>query len=237
MKMFGSISILFALIGLVLLAIAAFAYDRTTGFIDTALSTTGTVVELTRSSQSGSSSGGGSTYRPVVRFQDRQGTTIEFVASVGSNPPSHRPGETVEVLYPPDDPHKATLRSVLQLWFTEILLGGLGSLFLLIGLGFSLPLVLSRRRRARLHHTGKPVQTTVTDVHQDSRFSARGRHAYRITTQWQNPRTGKVHVFTSEPVWFDPTDYLNRSHVTVLIDPERPNRYAMDLSFLPEPAN
>ncbi|WPL23286.1 DUF3592 domain-containing protein [Thiorhodovibrio frisius] len=85
MKMLGSVGVLFALMGLVLLAIAAIAYYRTTAFIDNALSTTGTVVDLTRSSQSGSGSGGSSTYRPVVRFQDREGTTIEFIAPVGSN--------------------------------------------------------------------------------------------------------------------------------------------------------
>ncbi|WP_190275779.1 hypothetical protein [Thiorhodovibrio frisius] len=46
-----------------------------------------------------------------------------------------------------------------------------------------------------------------------------------------------MHVFTSEPVLFDPSEYLNRSHVTVFIDSDHPQRYAMDLSFLPEPAD
>lgn len=63
MKTLRTLGMLFALIGLGLLAGAYVAYERTNDFIDRALSATGTVIELTRSSQIGSA-GGNSTYRP-----------------------------------------------------------------------------------------------------------------------------------------------------------------------------
>jgi hypothetical protein len=53
------------------------------------------------------SSGSGSsryTYYPIVKFRTQGNATIEFKDSIGSNPPSHRPGDKVTVLYLADDP-------------------------------------------------------------------------------------------------------------------------------------
>lgn len=63
----------------------------------------GTVVRLKAESSSGDSS---SSYHPVVRFRTDRNVTIEFKDSVGTNPPSYRPGDEVTVLYRPDDPRR-----------------------------------------------------------------------------------------------------------------------------------
>lgn len=44
------------------------------------------------------------TYHPIVRFRTDKNVTVEFKDSVGSNPPSYRPGDRVTVLYNADDP-------------------------------------------------------------------------------------------------------------------------------------
>jgi hypothetical protein len=49
-----------------------------------------------------------------------------------------------------------------------------------------------------------------------------------------DPTSNKVRVFHSENLYFDPTQYVNRKQVTVLLDPENPKRYHMDVSFLPQ---
>jgi hypothetical protein len=44
----------------------------------------------------------------------------------------------------------------------------------------------------------------------------------------------EVRVLHSEYVWFDPTPYLeDRDAVDVYLDPKQPDRYMVDLSFLP----
>jgi len=56
--------------------------------------TEGTVTELIRVESSDSI-----TYKPVIEFNNQNGSLIEFTSSSSSNPPSYSRGETVEVLY------------------------------------------------------------------------------------------------------------------------------------------
>jgi len=66
------------------------------------------------------SSGNGShyTYYPVVRFRTETNSTVEFKDSVGTNPPSHRTGDQVTVLYLPGDPQRQAIvdRGFLLNW-------------------------------------------------------------------------------------------------------------------------
>jgi uncharacterized protein DUF3592 len=65
----------------------------------------GEVVRL--SSEYSSGSGGGHySYYAIVRFRTEKNVTLEFKDNVGGNPPSHRPGDKVTVLYLPDNPRK-----------------------------------------------------------------------------------------------------------------------------------
>ncbi len=61
----------------------------------------GEVIRLV--SQSGS--GGHVSYYPIVRFLTNQNAVIEFKGDIGSNPPIHRPGDRVAVLYLATDPY------------------------------------------------------------------------------------------------------------------------------------
>jgi hypothetical protein len=56
-------------------------------------------------------------------------------------------------------------------------------------------------------------------------------------TQRLDPATHRVDVFQSEDIWFDPTRYISRRHITVLIDNANLKHYHVDLSFLPEAAD
>jgi len=103
MKTIGIIQYAFAAIGLAMLAGTLFWYQSVKSFVAEASVAQGTVVELARS-QSGSDS---PTFRPVVRFKAADGQAVEFTSSSGSNPPSYRRGETVEVFYRPSDPQDA----------------------------------------------------------------------------------------------------------------------------------
>ena len=47
---------------------------------------------------------GGYTYYPIVRYRTARNVTLEFKDSIGSNPPSYRPGDKVTVLYRADHP-------------------------------------------------------------------------------------------------------------------------------------
>ena len=64
----------------------------------------GEVVRLKEESSSGSSS-----YYAIVKYRTDRNESIEFKDNVGSNPPSHRPGDKVIVLYLADDPRQEAI--------------------------------------------------------------------------------------------------------------------------------
>ena len=76
----------------------------------------GEVVRLKEEYGSGSGAGHYS-YYAIVRFHTEKNVTVEFKDNVGSNPPSHRPGDKVTVLYLPNSRQEAIIdRGVWWNW-------------------------------------------------------------------------------------------------------------------------
>ena len=126
MTLFAAI---FGGVGALLLVIAVFLVFRTRRFLEGAVAATGTVVGHVASS----SSEGGYTYQPQVRFTAADGRTFDFVDGMGSSPPRPPQGAVVPVRYDPQNPGKARIASGFRLWFVPILLGGMGLIFFIAG--------------------------------------------------------------------------------------------------------
>ncbi|KIP96305.1 MULTISPECIES: DUF3592 domain-containing protein [Pseudomonas] len=171
---------------------------------------------------------------PTVSFTTLDGTLGEYHSSTCSTPPSFDIGERVAVYYDPQEPERARIDSFEQNWIGSLIVGGIGAVFLAIGLLFVLPPLFAKRRAAELRVSGTAVQAELVDVELNGSLSINGRNPYRIVAQWLNPQTNKLHVFRSENLWFDPGPYISESLVTVMIDPSNPRRYSMDTRFLPE---
>ncbi|MDQ6836909.1 MAG: DUF3592 domain-containing protein [Actinomycetota bacterium] len=87
---------------------------------------TGTVVALEAVGTTPSAvSEVGMTYRPIVRFVDQQGRSVDFTSPTGYSPPRHRPGTTIGVDYDPKHPERASLVGT-SAGATPLVLGGLG---------------------------------------------------------------------------------------------------------------
>jgi hypothetical protein len=119
-------------IGLSLLLGAAWSAWSTQTWIDRTDEVQGKVIEMVRIRDRDD---GGYMYAPLVRFETIDGRTVEFQSSLRSNPPGYRTGQTVSVLYDPDDPQSAAIRGLVSLWLTSIVLGFIGSAFLAVGTG------------------------------------------------------------------------------------------------------
>src|SRR6185312_1410410 len=90
----------FALFALGLAALAVWQGMRLAHLEAQGLRAPGEVVSLKSEWSSGSgSSSGHYSYYPIVQFRTPDNARIEFKNSIGSNPPSHRPGDKVTVLY------------------------------------------------------------------------------------------------------------------------------------------
>ncbi|TXS96022.1 DUF3592 domain-containing protein [Parahaliea maris] len=228
MKVLKIVPAIFGVTGLLMLAGATALFLNTRDFIATAAVTEGKVTELVRSRSSDSD-----TYRPVVVFTTAAGRSVEFTSSSGSNPPSFHRGETVTVLYQPDTPEQARIGSFFSLWGLPMIVGGMGLVFSLVGWGIIASQVLRKRRNQHLRQHGLPVSAEITSVDLDTSFKQNGRSPYRIHAQWQDPGSRKVYVFSSDAIWYDPSDYVAIDEITVYVQRGNPSRYHMDTSFLP----
>ncbi len=210
---------------------AYFLYANTQDFLKSALTADGTVIELVRSRSTDSV-----TYRPVVEFKTRDGSTIEFVSSSGSNPPSYSKGEVVNVYYQEFSPEQAKISGFFSLWGGSVILGGIGSAFFLFGFVIMLSGILATKKAEYLRRYGVPIKAKFQGVQTNSSLEVNGRNPYQITAQWKNPATSEIHVFNSENIWFDPTDHIHGDEITVLIEKDNPKKYYIDISFLPKMA-
>jgi hypothetical protein len=190
---------------------------------------TRTVVDLV-----GFRSSGSTTYKPKISFVDQSGRQSELLSSAGSNPPSYSVGQSVEVFYRPDEIENAKINSFFDLWGATFVLGVLGGIFFSVGAGIMLAWSLKGRKDDFLRGNGTPIETEFQTVEQNTSLSINGRHPFRVLTHWQNPSTSELHIFKSNNLWFDPSNYIKSNKITVFIDQSNPKKYFVDLSFLPK---
>lgn len=229
MRVIAILKYLILLVGLGLLIVAFYLFQSSSSFLDGAVTTEGTVIELVRSRSEDSI-----TYRPVVQFTPQNASAMEFLSSAGSNPPSYSPGQRVEVLYDPTNPADARLKSFFSLWGASLIVGGLGALFFLTGVACFFVPALDTRSYKALKDSGLRIDTQFQGVERNSVLSVNGKHPYQIITQWLNPSTMQVHVFKSQNLWFDPSPYINTDTIAVFIEQDDPKKYHMDIEFLPK---
>lgn len=99
-------------------------------YVNNAQSTVGTVVGLDYS--------GGRSARIVVQYQPTSGQTIEASPGLRSNPPMAQVGETVKLYYQANNPTDIRLNNFVNLWLLPVIFGGIGIVFLIVGIGLAI---------------------------------------------------------------------------------------------------
>jgi len=81
-----------------------------------------------------------------------------------------------------------------------------------------------------LRSHGRQIVAIVTSIRHETGKTACGfsRDNYYVTATWTNPRTGRTHTFWTWVMNYRP-EYRQGSLVPVLIDPNNPERYTLDL--------
>lgn len=229
MKAFTLLKVIFTAIGAGLLGVAFYLAQSTHRFAQTAHQFDGEVVDLLPVS-----SNDGVTYKPLVRYQDGQGQRHEFQSSVSSSPPAYDVGDHVAVLHDPHGDGSPRIGSFMSLWGGAVILGGLGAVFLSVGVGVWAYGARQRKKERHLLQKGQVIEADVQSVDLNEALSINGRNPYVVRCQWLNPQTNQVHVFQSGHVWFDPTEHLDRDKVRVYVEVGNLRNYLVDLSFLPK---
>jgi len=232
MKTFGIVGAVFFFVGIGLLTGSFFLWRNNEEFRLHALKTEGVVVDFAQHRSDENSI----TYSTVVEFKDQNEHIIRFSSSISSSSPGYHRGNQVTVFYNPDNPQEAQIDSFMENWFGTIILGGLGALFTLLGAGFLISQINKYRVKRWLNTHGMPIQVKLKEINQDTSINVNDRHPWRLYSEWQHPVTGKVYLFESDPIWFDPTDYMNREYLNVLVNADNPKQYHMNIDFLPSRA-
>lgn len=230
-KLILFVSSTFAVVGLGMLVGALLVFRSTSTFIEASVEVEGTVLDLVQRR-----SNDGIVYAPLVSFSTLEGKRIEFVPPGHHASPAASRGEQVTVLYPPGTPERAEIATFSSLWAPTMVLGFLGAIFFGLGGGILLAGLLRGRKRRGLLATGTRVQASYKGVELNLGLSVNGRHPFRVLAQWHDTATSRVHLFTSDNLWFDPSEFMTGDTITVFIEPRNPSNYHVDLSFLPRAA-
>ena len=198
--------------------------------------TTGEVIgyETSRGSK------GGTLYAPRVRYrvplpEGGAGQSYEIVGSVSSSSRGYDQGAKVDVIYLPDEPAQGRIKSFMEQWFAPLMVSVFALVFNGIWLGFAIYEIRKRRMHAWLEQHGMPVQAKLNGVRRNTSLKVNGRSPWVLEAQWQHPITQTVHSFTSENLWFDPSEYLQElKQVDVRVDADDPRRHRIDIAFLPK---
>jgi hypothetical protein len=89
---------------------------------------------------------------------------------------------------------------------------------------------LRERYQAWLKERGRPVEAKLTGIVR----MQNGFQPWRITAEWHDPFHGRVVVLQSRNLYDDPTKHVEVGQtVKAWVDPDRPSRHWIDVSFLP----
>jgi hypothetical protein len=121
----------FVPLGVLLLAWAAYKYLDTRAWLARSVEATGSVIEMVRVRDRET---GDVSFAPLVRFQTRDGKTVEFQSTFRSNPPAYSTGQNVTVLYDPAEPNAAAVSGLFSIWGFSIILALVGIVFLVVGI-------------------------------------------------------------------------------------------------------
>jgi hypothetical protein len=146
MKSDKIVMVVFGLIGILALGGSGYWIYSQAQFVQASVSATGTVTRLERR---GFNYKGGTRYfyYPEVEFKTTTGETVRFVSETGKDPADYREWDTVEVLYSPQNPGSAEIKSFRSLWLGPTIFAVVGVVF---GGVFAYMVFSSARRRRQL---------------------------------------------------------------------------------------
>ena len=105
--------------------------------------------------------------------------------------------------------------------------GGIGGIFLILGILFLVITIRKRRVCRRLVESGRFLWAEISDCVPEYNITINGRHPYRIFARYCRGET--VHLFRSEPVRGYPDASLIGQPVRVYVGDDTFRRYYVDL--------
>ena len=233
------VKLIFFGFGNIWIAFGVFFFIDAKLFSSESYSATGTVVELKKvrrlSNSTSRSTSHVTTYYPVVRYQTKNGKNVTFTSSSGSYPSPYKRGDRVTILYDPENPKKARIKSFRSLWLAPILCFGIGGILILTGSVILMWGRLSGNKIEWFKRNGMPIMAEIEKISVNKKIKVNGKHPYKIYAKYLNPQTNQMQVYKSKNLWIDPGRHLNEKNIKsieVWVDPKNYKKYLMNTGFL-----
>lgn len=219
---------IFAVIGLLMLMGGSYFYLSGYSQEKSGIVVTGQIIDL-----SVHRSDNGASYCPVVKYTDGQEEYV-MESSYCSSGYRNALGDDIDFIYQPGNPDNAVIHSFGGLYGGAVILLGMGAVFALVG---TLPLIIMYLRSKsgqRLLREGMPVKARFSEVILNTTININGRSPFQIVAQMHDTAANTVKLYYSHNIAFDPSPFINQEFVTVYVDKKNPDKYYMDISFLPK---
>ena len=125
--------IIFLSMGAIMLLIVYWMQARRKKLIEMGYNATGKVIDVLR--EAAGKAGGSWVYCPVIEFKTVMNETIIKKYPIGTNPSAYKIGDEIEIYYHPDNPSRFIIKKDKAMSLLFMILGSIGTIFLLVGLG------------------------------------------------------------------------------------------------------
>lgn len=214
------------IIGCIGLAVAAAWFIHIQKFLAGAVSTQGTISQIVEEYDSE----GHLTYTPEIQYKDQRGQNHLIRTFISSNEGDYHVGETMPVLYNPQNPMQASVGTFWEIYLGCILVLILSLVALISGGVTSVLLKHEEQRKQNLLTNGQRIEATVTKVTHVTAIVKRGQSPWLVNAEWTNPATHQKYDFSSDLLVSEPTGLTTGGKVIVCIDPHNPEQYVMEIT-------
>lgn len=216
------------LMGLTVVAIAFSAVMRSVNYKKHGVLVEATVLDTKRISNSK----GPSTYEVTVSFTSPEGENVTATARKRN---TAYKDDRVKVWYDPSKKRKIDFADRIGYNMRGVIIG---AFIFFIGLYLFLKTAFSNMKKGKLLRSGQKIAADLVSIDRNERFRMGDKNPWVIKCRWIDKSIDQEYFFLSNNYTIDPAPYLNgRSQVDVYIDPEYPEKYYMDASFMPEGDN
>lgn len=106
--------------------------------------------------------------------------------------------------------------------------GGLGMVFLILGIVFLALEIQKKRHCNRLLRDGNYITAEISEISLDYSIRVNRRYPYTVICRYQD-MTGTVHMFKSRNLYFNPEPLLQGQTVKIYVDGKDFRHYYMDI--------
>ena len=209
---------IFAVIGIILLAGAAFMTVSSVKFGQTAEHVTGVITDIDTYRDSDNDVKHSVLVSYTVRGKEYRDVRLSEYSS------SMYEGAEIELLYDPDEPGR--VRTSSMVYFPSIILGILGAVFSLIGIIPCAVMISRRKQNQKLLAAGHVLHAQVESIDLNRNISVNGTHPYIVYCTYKDAYSGTIYRFKSGSIWTNPESVLPKgAMIDVYVDEKDYSKY------------